>query len=63
MVLENQVNERWRLGLGNPFRQLVGITANVRTSVYYVWLPEELLSTSPEEFIKKALIIRLKSYW
>lgn len=60
MVFENQISEQWRLGLGNPFGQLVAVTVNVRTPVYYVWLSEELLSTSSEEFIKKALIIRLK---
>lgn len=63
MVFENQVNEQWRLGLGNPFREMVGITVNVRTPFYYVWLSEELVGTSSEELIKKALIIRLKSSW
>lgn len=63
MVFENQISEQWRLGLGNAFRQLVAITVDVRTQVYYVWLSEELLSTSSEEFMKKALIIRLKSCW
>lgn len=45
------------------FRQLVAFTVDLRTPVYYVWLSEELLSTKSKEFIKKALIIRLKSCW